>query len=190
MKIVKRMSVLILIMALAVSVVAVPASATSVSATYADFPVSPFYKQHFSRFPGVWKSNQYSVATVAVQKFLMLAGDSYAKKLMPIGGADGFCGGKTVECIKTFQERERLHTSADAAYGRVDQVTWERIADWLRMETVYAGDNEIVFFRRGNKSYYAELDDVENQKVMRYFASYYAMNHKKQWSEVPFYSPS
>lgn len=190
MKIVKRMSALILIMALAVSVIAVPASATVVSATQKYYPLSTIHRQNFSKFPGVWESKQYSVATVAVQKFLMLAGDSYAKKLMPVGGADGICGGKTVECIKTFQEREKLHGPKDDGYGRVDTVTWERIRDWLEMETVYAGDTQIDFIRRDNKSYYAELDDEENERVMRFIASYYAMNHKKEWSEVAFYTPS
>lgn len=179
MNIVKRMSVLVLVMALAVSVLAVPASAQA---------VAPPYLGDFSKFPGVWQSSQYAVAAVAVQKFLMLAGDSLAKKIMPAGGADGFCGEKTVEAINSFQEREKIHKSGDTGYGKVDQATWERIATLLEMEIVYAGDNEIAYFHRSNCSYYTELDDTENQKVMRCYVSYYAMNHKKEWTAASFYT--
>lgn len=62
MNIVKRLSVMGLVMALAVSVLAAPASAS----VY-DVPVSSPYLGDFSQFPGVWQSNQYAVATVAVQ---------------------------------------------------------------------------------------------------------------------------
>ena len=67
MNLLKRMSALVMVMALLVSAFVAPASAEAVG-----YP----YSGHFSKFPGVWSSKQYSVATVAVQKFLMLAGES------------------------------------------------------------------------------------------------------------------
>lgn len=180
MNLLKRMSALVMVMALLVSAFVAPASAEAVG-----YP----YSGHFSKFPGVWSSKQYSVATVAVQKFLMLAGESLAKLIMPAGGADGYCGGKTVEAIKKFQENEKLHTSGDAAYGKVDRVTWERIATLLEVTEKYVGgDTCIAYFHRFNKSYYTSLDVTENQNVMNCYTAYYAMNDKMQWTSEPFYT--
>lgn len=117
----------------------------------------------------------------------MLAGDSLAKLIMPAGGADGFCGGKTVEAIKSFQEREHLHVKGEDGYGRVDRVTWERIASLLLMDILTPGDNEIAYFHRMNSSYYTELDVKNNQNVMYCLGAYFAMNHKMEWTDVYFY---
>lgn len=106
MKNVKRFLTLVLVLVLMVSILAMPASAKAVGAPYLN---------DFSQFPGVWQSSQYSVATVAVQKFLMLAGDSLAKKIMPAGGADGYCGSKTVEQLKSSKNGRRYINRGIAA---------------------------------------------------------------------------
>lgn len=180
MKNVKRFLTLVLVLVLMVSILAMTASAKAVGAPYLN---------DFSQFPGVWQSSQYSVATVAVQKFLMLAGDSLAKKIMPAGGADGYCGSKTVEAIKIFQEREKIHKSGDSGYGRVDQATWKRMAGLLEVDEELVGDYELAYFHRANSSYYTELDVAYNKNVILCTGSYYAMNHKMEWTSTPFYTP-
>lgn len=172
MKTTKRMMSLMLVLAMMLSMLALPASAAN--------------DPNFAYFPGVWQSSQYSVAAVAVQKFLMLYGDSLAKKLMPSGGADGYCGAKTVECIKTLQTREGLYQEGDSAYGRVNTSTWIRIGELLT-KTVVNQSTSGARYWYNNRSYYTSLDATED---VIWFAGgpYYAVNHLGAQSAAPFYS--
>lgn len=172
MKITKRMMSLMLVLAMVTTMMVMPVSA-------ADDP-------NFGSFPGVWQSSQYSVATVAVQKFLMLYGDSLAKKLMPNGGADGYCGAKTVECIKTFQARESLYEEGDSAYGKVNRTTWLKIGELLTES--YSSASGGSRFWHNNRSYYTSLDS--NEDVIWCPGPYYAINHLGTQISTPFYDPT
>ncbi len=172
MKITKRMMSLMLVLAMVTAMMAMPVSAAN--------------DPNFAYFPGVWQSSNYSIATVAVQKFLMLYGDSLAKKLMPNGGADGYCGTKTVECIKTFQSREGLYEEGDSAYGRVNTTTWLKICELLTES--YSDDSGGSRFWHRNRSYYTSLD--ANKDVIWSPGPYYAVNHHGTESDYPFYDPS
>ena len=172
MKITKRMMSLMLVLAMVTTMMVMPVSAAN--------------DPNFGNFPGVWQSSQYAVATVAVQKFLMLYGDSLAKKLMPNGGADGYCGGKTVECIKAFQERENLYTEGDSAYGKVNRTTWLKIGELLTES--YSSASGGSRFWHNNRSYYTSLDS--NEDVIWCPGPYYAINHLGTQISTPFYDPT
>lgn len=171
MKTTKRIMSLMLVLVMMLSMMALPVSAAN--------------DPNFANFPGVWGSTQYSVATVAVQKFLMLYGDSLAKKLMPSGGADGICGGKTVECIQTFHTREGLYDEDDDAYGTIDQASWIRIGQKLE-DTEITPSSSGTRYWYDNRSYYASLDS--NEDVIFFSGvAYYAVNHLGTQSSYPFY---
>ena len=170
MKTIRRMLTTMLVVAVLLPHMATPASALS----------GPELGE-FDYFPGVWQSNQYSTTTVAVQKFLMLYGNSLANMLKKYG-TDGFCGSTTVEAIKIFQKREHLYAEPT---GRVDTKTWRRIGELLEVEEI---EEVVTYYTHFNRSY---LD--LNERVIMRSTAYYALNEQGNRvpveNPVPFYTP-
>lgn len=178
MRITRKVTAVLFALVIATSAMVLPASAQVPEGYYSDF----------SRFPGVWRSSDYAVAAVAVQKFLMLYGDSYAQRLWPNGAADGKCGDSTVWAIQTFQSREGLHTENDREYGKVDTITWQRIGQRLLARDLNEDLGAAIFYHP-NRSYRTELDVDDNLNVIICTGGYYAIDHKMKQSDYPFYTP-
>lgn len=172
MKIVRRFFSAIVALSIAVSMMIMPASA-------AEFEkLTQYHLDNFGQFQRVPYNTQYAVAAVAVQKFLMLFGDSYAKELMRYG-ADGFYGATTQAQVRRFQRQECPHggTASDEEkhdeYGTVDKPTWLAIADNLKMNE--EDDTCGAFIWRDNRSYYSYGTD---NVMMWNGTGYYAYNDK------------
>lgn len=136
---------------------------------------SSFQTRDFKYFPRVNASmGGYMVATVAVQKFLMLYGDSLAKQIMASGGTDGYFGSSTKNAVSTFQSRTGL-----GADGDVGQKTWEKIGESL---TATELPEVCTTYTHYNRSYY-DLDE----RVILYVSSYQAVDQSGNVVPTPFY---
>lgn len=179
MKSIRKMFAAILALTMVVSVMAQPVYAAEVSGTHL---------YYFGQFNKVPPSNNYQVAAVAVQKFLMLYGNSYAQALMPYG-ADGYYGSATETQVKRFQCQERPHGGTEAQeksnsnYGSVDTPTWKAIAANLEVEELI--DTAGARFYRFNRSYY----DLTENVIAWNGSGYYAYNDNDAAPvSTPFYS--
>ena len=173
----KKLLTIVLTFAILFCVIVQSVSASSVPADHLD---------NFGRFQEVPPNSSYAVAAVAVQKFLMLYGHSYAKALM-VYGADGFYGNTTKAQVQRFQCQERPHGLTEAQeknhfkYGTVDRCTWEAIA--ANIEYTDLIDTGGGFFHRFNRSYYNITENVIAWNGSAYFAY-----DEHNLIDIPFYS--
>ena len=167
-----------IVLALAMVVCILPQSASAAS-------VPAYHLAYFAQFDKVPPSNNYAVAAVSVQKFLMLFGHSYAKELM-VYGADGFYGNTTKTQAQRFQCQERPHggtenqEKANSNYGTVDTATWKAIA--ANIEYTDLLDTGGGYFHRFNRSYY----DITENVIAWNGQAYYAYN-EHSIINTPFY---
>lgn len=163
MNITKRLLSMFLAVVIVATSLVIPAHADS------------FYTRDFPNFPRVNISmSGYMVATVAIQKFLMLYGDSLAKKIMAAGGTDGYFGLSTKEAVATFQSRTGLTSDGD-----VGSKTWEKIGSLLEIKDI---PEVCVEYSHRNRSYY-DLDT----RVIISAGSYFAVNQHGNSVQTPFY---
>lgn len=164
MKKTRKIFAAILALIMVVSIMVQPAYAAAVSGTHL------YYFGKFNRVP---RSDNYQVAAVAIQKFLMLFGDSYAQALKTYG-TDGFYGPTTETQVKRFQYQERPHggtstqETTNSNYGIVDTPTWKAIAANLQVEELI--DTAGARFYRRNRSYENLTENVIAWNGSAYFA--------------------
>lgn len=167
-----------LFLVLSMVVCALPLSASAES-------VPSYHLSSFKKFQEVPPSSSYAVAAVAIQKFLMLYGHSYAQALM-VYGADGFYGNTTKTQVQRFQYQECPHGGTNEAekknskYGTVDTATWLAIAS--RIEYTDLIDTGGGYFHRFNRSYY----DLSENVIAWNGSSYYAYK-ENSLVDTPFY---
>lgn len=135
--------------------------------------VPSYHLSNFRQFQEVPPSSNYAVAAVAIQKFLMLYGQSYAQALMAYG-ADGFYGNTTKTQVQRFQYQECPHGGSkedekeDSKYGTVDTATWLAIAS--KIEYTDLIDTGGGYFHRFNRSYYNLSENVIAWNGSAYYA--------------------
>lgn len=164
MKLTKGILSVILSLTVIITIVTQSASAAEVSS---------MHLYEFGRFNKVVPSSNYAVAAVAVQKFLMLYGHSYAQALQPYG-ADGYYGDATEAQVKRFQREVCPHggtpdeETGHDEYGKVDHDTWIAIAHNLQMTELY--DTAGALFHRFNRSYYELTENLISWNGAAYYA--------------------
>ncbi len=189
MKFLKRTLPVALAIMICISAFGLPVSATNVTQLGAygkngvvREPTTAVDLYDFPNFPLVTSSmgDRYMVASVAVQKFLMLFGDSMAKRLMPAGGADGFFGSTSAAVTADFQARTGLKSD-----GKVGGKTWYKMGSL--MEKAYNPSVGGTIYLHFNRSYYHQLDD--ERVIVHVQQGYQAVNHKNKISDYCFYTP-
>lgn len=164
MKQTRKIFAAILVLIMVVSIMVQPAYAAEVSGTHL------YYFGKFNRVP---PSKNYQVAAVAVQKFLMLYGNSYAQALKTYG-TDGYYGSTTETQVKRFQCQECPHggtstqETTNSNYGVVDTATWKAIAANLQVDELI--DTAGARFYRYNRSFENLTENVIAWNGSAYYA--------------------
>lgn len=161
MKLVRKTTVLMLVVIMVMSIMVLPASAASLSHDV---------NLQFEFFDTVYYNNQYSGYTVALQRFLQCYSQTYANILKNAEkngnkGVDGWFGEYTYSALTKYQGSHGLDPD-----GWAGSNTWKKIANSLSEDTyaaykILSVNNKSVigaFIDRGLLDYFIYYDGNGN----------------------------